>query len=64
MANKNFMDASEVPRPTGDAVTDGRRTYGFLCNFVGQMSYQVEMLTQQVESLQKQVSALSSGKDG
>lgn len=64
MANKNFMDASEVPRPTGDAVTDGRRTYSFLCNLVGQLGYQVEMLTQQVESLQKQVSALSSGKDG
>lgn len=70
MANKNFLDASEVPRPTGDAATDGKRTYGFLCNLVGQLGYQVELLTQQNDTLTqrndalaKQLAELKKGKE-
>lgn len=49
MAAKNFLDASEVPTPTGDAAKDIRNICNYLCNLAGQAGYEISALRNAIQ---------------
>lgn len=59
MAAKNFLDASEVPTPTGNAERDIRNICNFLCNLAGQAGYEITALKSAMQSIE---SAGASGE--
>lgn len=60
MANKNYLDASEVPKLTGNAETDIKRLHNYLCNMAGQAGYEISNLKGTVTTIQSE--EVSSGE--
>lgn len=64
MANKNYLDASEVPKLTGDTEKDIKRLHAYLCNMAGQTGYEITaikgQMTQQTTLTQEEAHGLST----
>lgn len=44
MANKNYLDASEVPKLTGNTEADMKRLHDYICNMAGQAGYEISTI--------------------
>ena len=51
MANKNYLDTSEVPKLSGDAQTDVKKLQNYICNLAGQVGYEISALREQMAQL-------------
>lgn len=54
MANKNYLDASEVPKLSGNVEADLKRLHNYLCNMAGQTGYEITAIKGQMTQQGKQ----------